>query len=386
MAQIPGVLTRLNEPTSEKMEESLSGLPAVFGVTILGNDLGALHKAASMVEEAARKVPGIASVVNNTKVPIDRLDVMIDRAAAAHLGVMPQDVAQAVRVAVQGIDAGQSIIGGKVVHIYVRYGKGALRQPGDLAHVLVKGAAGALIPLSQVAHVMPSTAYSLIEHRFGSRALTLTLDFSGDPISVLAHLGKAIANLGLPPDVHVAYTGEYREMIDTAQQLVLILLASALLVYGIMVLQFGNLLDPLVILFKLPIDFMGAALILFVTRQPLDLTIMIGLVTLIGVSVNNGIVLLSFTQRLRASGHDAVDAVREAVAVRMRPMLLTQLTSLLGMLPAALGVGHGPQLLQPLAIMLFGGLATGAFLTLNLVPVLYVAMDRFRRPVPAAER
>ena len=386
VSQIPGVLTRMNEPTSEKIEESLSGLPVVFGLTISGNDLTALHKAAGMVEAAARKVPGVASVFNSAKVPLDRLDVTVDRAAAARLGVRPQDVARAVRVAVQGVDAGESIIGGKVVHLYLRYDKDAVRQPSDLANVLVQGGAGALIPLSQVAHVTPSTAYSLIEHRFGSRALTLTLDFSGNPVSVLADLGKALARLPLPPDVHVAYTGEYREMIDTAQQLVLILLASALLVYGIMVLQFGNLLDPAVILCKLPIDFMGAALILFATRQPLDLTVMIGLVTLIGVSVNNGIVLLSFAQRLRASGYDAADAVREAVAVRMRPMLLTQLTALLGMLPAALGIGRGPQLLQPLAIMLFGGLMMGAFLTLNLVPVLYVAMDRFRRAAPVSDR
>lgn len=382
VSKIPGVLTRMNEPTSEKIEESLSGLPVVFGLTVSGNDLAALHKAADLIERAARKVPGIASVFNSTKVPLDRLDVTIDRAAAARLGVTPQNVARAVRVAVQGLDAGQSVIGGKVVHIYVRYDKGAMRQPRDLDHVLVKGAAGALIPLSQVAHVTPSTAYSLIEHRFGSRALTLTLDFSGNPISVLSSLDKAIANLPLPPDVHVAYTGEYREMIDTAQQLVLILLASALLVFGIMVLQFGNLIDPAVILIKLPIDVMGASLMLFATRQSLDLTVMIGLVTLIGVSVNNGIVLLSFTQQLRASGYSATNAVREAVAVRMRPMLLTQLTSLLGMLPAALGIGHGPQLLQPLAIMLLGGLAMGAFLTLNLVPVLYVTLERFRRSAP----
>lgn len=378
VAKIPGVLTRLNEPTSEKLEESLSGLPGVFGVTVLGNDLAALHRAADMIENAARKIPGISGVVNNTKVPLDRLDVTIDRAAAARLGVMPRDVGRAVRIAVRGADVSDSVIDGKVVHIYVRYEKSAMRRPDDLDDVLVHGAQNTLVPLGQVAHVVPSTAYAHIEHQFGSRALTLTLDFDGNPISVLARLDKAIGKLGLPPGVHVAYTGEYREMVDTAEQLALIMLASALLVYGIMVLQFGNLLDPAVILFKLPIDLMGAALILFLTRQPLDLTVMIGLVTLIGVSMNNGIVLLSFARKLRASGYGAADAVRQAVKVRMRPMLLTHLTSLLGMLPAALGIGHGPQLLQPLAIMLFGGLAVGAFLTLNLVPVLYVAIDRFR--------
>jgi HAE1 family hydrophobic/amphiphilic exporter-1 len=322
----------------------------------------------------------VGSVVNSTKVPLDRLDIAIDRAAAARLGIVPQDVAQAVRIAVQGNDAADSVVDGKVVHIYLRYRDGGLRTPRDLDGVLVSGAGGVLVPLSQIARVVPSTAYSVVEHQFGSRALTLTINLDGNPVSVLSRLDKAIGALQLPRDVHVVYTGEYKEMLETARQLVFILAASALLVFGIMVVQFGNLFDPAVILFKLPIDVMGAALILFVTRQPLDLTVMIGLVTLIGVSVNNGIVLLSFAQRLRGSGYDAADAMREAVAVRMRPMLLTHLTSLLGMVPAAIGIGHGPQLLQPLAIMLFGGLSMGAFLTLNLIPVLYVAADRFRRP------
>jgi len=158
-----------------------------------------------------------------------------------------------------------------------------------------------------------------------------------------------------------------------------VLLASALLVYGIIAIQLGNLLDPAVVLTKLPLDFMGAALALFVTRQPIDLTVVIGFITLIGVSTKNGIMLLTFTRNLRRKGLDAVSAVSEAVRLRARPMLLTQLTTLLALIPAALGIGNGPQLLQPLGIMLFGGLTAGTLLTLNLLPVIYVATERWRR-------
>ncbi len=138
--------------------------------------------------------------------------------------------------------------------------------------------------------------------------------------------------------------------------------------------------DPLVVMAKVPIDFLGAVIALAIMRQPLDITLPLGLITLVGISVNNGIVLLTFTRSFRQQGLQAEEAVRKAVRIRFRPMVLTHLTTLLALIPAALGVGRGPQLLQPLGIMLFGGLTAGTLLTLNLLPVLYVSTERWRRP------
>jgi len=191
-------------------------------------------------------------------------------------------------------------------------------------------------------------------------------------------LDQALTALHLPGDIQWAYTGEYGQLLKTGGRLLWVLLIAALLVYGIITVQLGNWLDPLVVLAKLPLDFMGAALALFITRQPLDLTVAIGFITLVGVATNNGIVLLTFTGKLRRQGMDAGSAVREAVRLRARPMLLTQLTTLLALIPAALGLGEGPQLLQPLGIMLFGGLIVGGLLTLNVLPVLYVVTERWR--------
>ena len=204
---------------------------------------------------------------------------------------------------------------------------------------------------------------------------------------MIRRLDAAIAALGLPEDIQWSYTGEYGELLRTGGRLLWVLLASALLVYGIISVQLGSLLDPAVVLVKLPLDFMGAALALFLTRQQLDLTVAIGFITLIGVATNNGIMLLTFTRTFRARGLDAINAVREAVRLRTRPMLLTHLTTLLALIPAALGLGRGPQLLQPLGVMLFGGLTAGTLLTLNLLPVIYVATERWRKqPFQAADR
>lgn len=384
LEDVPGVLTRISEPTSEKIGESLSGLPALFGITVFGNNLEQLHAAADAIEQAAAGTPGVSSVINNTKVPVDTLEVVADRRALARYGVTPQALARAVQDAVQGVDASRSVVNGRVLHLFVRYARSARARAADLAAIRVRAASGALVSLGELARVQRRESIPSIEHQFGTRALTLIAGLSGDPFAVMARLDRVIAALHLPAGVRVAYTGQYRELLRTGLEILVILALSALLVYGIMALQLGGLLDPAVILVKLPIDFMGAALALFLARQPLDLTVTIGFVTLVGVAVNNGIVLLTFARELRAQGLGAVPAIHEAVRVRLRPLVLTHLTSILALLPAALGLGRGPQLLQPLGIMLLGGLTVGTVLTLNLIPVIYVATERWRHATPAA--
>lgn len=381
LMQLPGVLIRIDEPTGEKIDEAMSGLPGVFGITLYGSNLATLHRAADRLQTLAGKVPGLGQVMDNAKVPVDTLNVRVDRDASAALGVDPAAIARALRLAVQGEDVAQSVVDAHVLHIYVRFAPAARRDTAALAAIPVPARDGRLVPLGRLVHFEPTTAWPSVEHRFGARALTLTADISGNPLQVLPRLREAIAGLHLPAGVRVAFTGEYHTLLQTGGQLLLILLASTVLVFMVMSVQLRNLIDPLVVLFKLPIDFMGAALALFLTHATVDLTVLIGFITLVGVGVNNAIVLLDYARRRRVAGQDAVSAIHEAVAVRARPLLLTHMTSLLALLPAALGLGAGPQLLQSLALMLFGGLTVGTLLTMNLIPVLYVATDRWRRVI-----
>jgi len=387
LAATPGVIGRVNEPTTEKLDESFSGLPALFGITLYGNALKPLYDAAARVETAARKVPGVANVINNTKVPVDQLRVRLDRTALARFDVTAKAAAQAVRLAMQGEVVGQVILDQRPVELFLRYANNRRQDRADLRQVLVPNAQGRPIPLGRLARIESLASYPQIEHQHGLRSLTLTAGIDGNPLAVIRRLEAAIAALGLSEDIQWSYTGEYGELLHTGGQLLWVLLASALLVYGIIAVQLGNLLDPAVVLVKLPLDFMGAALALFLTRQQLDLTVAIGFITLIGIATNNGIMLLTFTRNFRHRGLDAVNAVREAVRMRTRPMLLTHLTTLLALIPAALGLGRGPQLLQPLGVMLFGGLTAGTLLTLNLLPVIYVATERWRKqPLQAPDQ
>ncbi len=386
LASTIGVIGRVTEPTTEKLDESFSGLPALFGITLYGNNLQQLYAAASKVEQAADKVEGLTNIVNNTKIPVDQLRVTVDRTALARFNVSAREVAQAVHTAMQGEVISQVLIDQKPVNLFLRYASEYRHQLQDLKQLLVANAQGKLIPLQQLAKIEQQSSYPIIEHQHGIRALTLTAEIEGNPLTVIDHLQKALSQLNLPTDIQWAYTGEYGELLHTGTQLLWVLLTSALLVYGIITVQLGNLLDPAVVLVKLPLDFMGAALALFLTRQPIDITVAIGFITLIGVATNNGIMLLTFTQNFRRQGLDAMTAVRKAVRLRTRPMLLTHLTTLLALIPAALGIGEGPQLLQPLGIMLFGGITAGTLLTLSVLPVIYVSTERWRKPVVAVKQ
>ncbi len=376
---IPGIVGRVNEPTSEKLDESFSGMPTLFGITVFGTDLSTLYKAAAQVEKAAKQTEGVFGVVNNTKIAIDQLQLKLSPEKLALRNVQAQQAATAIRQAMQGEELTTVIKNQQNIGVYLRYDDKYRQNVAQLNQILIPNREGQNIQLSQVAQVVQQSAYPAIEHQYGLRSLTLSAEIEGNPISIIKQLNKNIAKLNLPSTIQVAYTGEYQQLIDTSIAMIGVVLAAALLVYGIIALQLGNLLDPLIVLVKLPLDFIGAALALFITQQPLDLTILIGFVALIGVSTNNGIMLLTFTQKLRKQGLDALSAVKEAARLRTRPMLLTHLTTLFALIPAALGLGGGPQLLQPMGIMLFGGLTAGALLTLNFLPVIYVATEKWRK-------
>jgi CzcA family heavy metal efflux pump len=377
-----GVIGRVNEPTSEKLDESFSGLPALFGITLYGTNLDELYKAASLVESTAHKLPGLANVVNNTKIPVDQLAIRLNPEKLALRGVSAEDAALTIRMAMQGATVTEVVKEQMPVPVFLRFQPQYRDQIEDVEQIAIPMLNGSTIPLSQVADIKQSSSHPTITHQHGLRSLTLTAEIDGNPLTILRDLDTALAALHLPAGIQIAYTGEYGQLIKTASQMFWVLLGSALLVYGIIALQLDNLLDPLVVLVKLPLDFMGAALALYLTRQSIDLTVFIGFITLIGVSTNNGIMLLTFARKFRKQGMEAMEAIREAARVRTRPMILTHLTTLLALIPASLGLGDGPQLLQPLGIMLFGGLTTGTLFTLNLLPTIYMATERWRKKTP----
>ncbi len=268
----PGILGRVNEPTSEKLDESFSGLPALFGITVYGRDLDMLYQAASSIEQVASKVAGISNVVNNTKVPNDQLVVRVDRDQCAKLDVDAADVARDVRIALQGEQAAITLLDQRPIVFFVRYRPEDRSRPAALDNLLVSAADGRRIPLSVLAEITHSTARPTIEHQRGLRSLTMTIEVDGNPLAVMRRLNEKIDRLRLDPSIQVGFAGEYQQLLVTGEQAIWAMAMAVLLVYGIVALQLGSRLDPLVVMAKVPIDFLGAAIALAIMRQPLDIT------------------------------------------------------------------------------------------------------------------
>jgi len=374
--RLPGVVYRINEPTIEKMDESLAGTPAIFGITVVGSNTKELIEASAKIEAAAARMPGVGSIMNNTKIPADTLRLEVDRDAAARFSMTPADVVTQLETALGGRVVTQTVIGERIVPVFLRLKADLRHKPED---VLLKTPNGAIIPAGKVVRLSRIQSPPTIEHLQGARSLTMPAEIDGNPFQIMSDLRRVIDKLDLPNDIHVSFTGQLPTMIETGIRLSVIVAVSIALIFTVMAMQFRSLLDPFVVLLKIPIDLMGGALALWITHQPLDITIVLGVVTLAGVSVNNGMVLVDFIRRRREEGREIHESVRDAVAVRFRPIVLTGLTTIFALIPAAMGWGHGPALLAPLGIFIAGGLLAGMPLTLNVLPVLYLSLERFRR-------
>ncbi|MGH8112433.1 MAG: efflux RND transporter permease subunit, partial [Rhodanobacteraceae bacterium] len=228
------------------------------------------------------------------------------------------------------------------------------------------------VPLSRVARLQLQAQPSQLEHFGGERALIILATPLRSLGSVVADAKTALRGLKMPPGYRIAFGGMYPELIHSAEALGLAVLVALLLMLAILTLQFGGWRLPMILLLQAPLAFTGGVLLLAITQVGLNATGLIGLLTVIGISLNHGIVLLTYVRAHEKQGMPPEDAVRRAVRERLRPIVLTALTAALGMLPIALGFGAGAAPEQGLAIVVLGGVLWSSVLSTNLLPALYL--------------
>jgi len=230
-----------------------------------------------------------------------------------------------------------------------------------------------------------------IERKSQQRLVTVTGNLTGerDLGSVVSDIRDQLKTLKVPPDFSAVVAGEAEDVASSFKWLGLALLGAIFLVYMVMASQFESLRHPFIIMFSLPLSFIGVAWMLFLTGTTLSINSITGVIVLSGIVVNNAIILVDYTNLLRARGLPLEEAVVEAARTRRRPILMTAFTTMLAMTPMALGLGEGSELNSPLARAVIGGLATSTFLTLVIIPVVYMSLEtlleRFRRRKTAEE-
>ena len=409
---IDGVVFLYHQPTQEKIDESFSGLPALFGVTVFGEDLDALTAFAGRVEQVLAADPAVAGVINNTKVRATELDVRLDRRALARAGTEPGPVLAALEASQRGIEATRIVRRRDTVGVWLRLtAPGSARDgtaswaPETLGRLPVPLPSGELVPLDRLATIRVRPTPAAVTRLDGQREITLVAEVDGSIPTLVGRLRGRLETLDRPAGTSFAFTGQYPVLLRTGEELLLAVAGAAGLIYLILVAQFGSWLEPLVILGSVPLALAGAVVALAVTGRGLDLSVAMGALTLVGVAVNNSIVLLDFAKRAqrakknrkvheaqgaredgrseRGEGREGDAAMIEAASVRLRPILLTTATTVAALVPAAVGTTAGSSLFGPFAVTVIGGLLGALAATLLVTPTLAALISRRRSRPPA---
>ena len=350
-----------------------------------GADIATLTKAAEQVEAVMREVPGTVDIGLSTKGQKPELEVELHRGVAGSLGITAGQIAQSLRPAFAGIDAGDwQDPSGEQRDVVVRLTPESRRNAADLSQLplVVQGPNGApsTLPLGQVATIRQGLGPAVIDHLDGERVVTVEANVAGRGSGDVTNDIKArLEQTALPPGVRWSLGGESKDQAEVFGQIFAALGAAVLLMYLILVVQFGSFLDPIAILVSLPLSLIGVMGALWITGNTLNIMSMIAIILLAGIVAKNAILLIDFAKWARErNGMPLREALIEAGAIRLRPIIMTTVALVAGMLPVALGRGEGAQFRAPLGVAVIGGVLTSTLLTLLVIPTVYEIMDGWR--------
>lgn len=345
-------------------------------VLVKGDDLLLLEELSNQIAAQVRQVPGAREVITSLGDGLPEVQVRVDRARAAAYGLSPSGIATAVQAAVKGQVVSQYRVGGREYDIRLQATEEARRDLGALSQLPIATPTGQTVPLIEVATVVQGVGPVLVERDDQSRVIRITGQIHGRDLgSVMTEIKGRVDRIPMPPGYLVEYGGQDKEMADAFGGLINALLFSIVLVYLVMSAQFESFLHPFVILLTIPLAFVGAVAALVLTGRAMDISGMIGMILLVGIVVNNAIVLVDYTNKRRRAGLAIREALLDAGPTRLRPVLMTTLTTVLGLVPLALGLTEGSDMQAPMATVVIGGLTLSTLLTLVLIPVVYTLMD-----------
>jgi multidrug efflux pump subunit AcrB len=359
------------------------GMPAPLDIQVTGNDMDSTHQIAADLAQKAKALPGVSDVLVPQDVDYPALQLDIDRLRTAELGLNEKEVVGDV---ITALTSDQMIApsfwvdpkSGNDYFLTVQYPEGFVKNFADLSSIPLRGA-NSPIPtrLDTVSTISHRTSPTEVDHYQLRREMDVYVSTTGEDLGkVLKGVQKIVADLNLPSNVRIVVRGSAHAMQVSFRSFGLGLILATVLVYLILVAQFKSFLDPLLILLAVPTGLTGVLIILFTTGTTLNVMSLMGIVMMVGIVVSNSILIVEFTNRLRAEGRPLREAVSLACRVRLRPVLMTSLATLMGLIPMALKLGTGSEAYAPLARAIIGGLAVSVVLTVFIVPAAYFILYR----------
>lgn len=370
MKNHPGLEWKISRPV-------LFSFKTPVEVEIHGYNLQKLQKFSKELEEHMQKIPGVIDIKSNIQRGNPEVQIVYNRPLLAKYGLNIMDVASIVRNKIRGDVATEFKEQDRKIDILVRLREHDRKSIEDLHRLIINPGAKKPISLEAVASINVKEGPSEIRRIDQQRSAVISANISGRSLSAVTEdIHGALESMDLPVDFSYTLAGQNKEMQTSLSSLKLALALAIFLVYIVMASQFESIIHPFIIIFTIPLALIGVILFLYVLSIPLSIVVFLGMIMLAGIVVNNAIVLVDYINKLRDRGMEKVDAIIEAGKVRLRPIMMTTATTVLGLLPMALGLGDGAEIRTPMAITVIIGLITSTILTLVIIPTVYNIVDR----------
>lgn len=367
--QMPGVTYTFQEGGSFTTEKDIE-------VKIIGFDVAGAKAVANEIKSKMEKVKGLVDISLNTKETTPELQVHLNKDLLNHYNLTTLQVAGNISTAIQGRVASQYREEGDEYDIYVRFAKEFRNRKESLEQIELATPTGGRIKLKDVAEIREELSSPTIFRENQSRFVSVGCGLSGMDLSTaVGEIKKIIADTPIPSEYQVIIGGTAEDQQEAFFYLALAFIAAIILVYMIMASQFESLVDPFIIMFTVPLSIIGVFIFLAITGTSFSVMALVGVVMLVGIAVNNGIVLVDFMNQQRKKGMSLIEAVEFSCKARLRPVLMTALTTILGMVPLAIELGEGAETWSPLARAVIGGLTATTVLTLIVIPILYIKFE-----------
>ena len=370
--RIPGMQIRTRAPQGQRMLERLIGGDDGLTIEVRGYDLAVLDALAAEAARVLGDVPGLTDFRLSRESGVPQELVRIDREKAADLGISVQTIARTLETALGGTRAGDFRERGDEFRILVRLKDARSTPLEEILDLTVRSGAGEDVALRNLVTIESGRGPLVVERKDQQRIATIQANVAGrDMGSVANEVRQRLGSIPMPVGYEFVLTGSYEEQQEAFRELLVMLVLAIVLVYMVLASQYESFRDPLVVMFSVPAAAIGVIVMLYLTRTTLNLQSYIGCIMLGGIVVNNAILLVDQAGRLRREGMDNHAALTEAGRRRLRPILMTSMTTILGLLPLALGIGEGAEAQAPLARAVVGGLLCSTLVTLVLVPAVY---------------
>jgi HAE1 family hydrophobic/amphiphilic exporter-1 len=376
--KIPDVQTEyiLNQNVTQILRQKQA---AVEILEISGPDLKTIEDVTQTIINKLKKIEYLKDVKSSLSGDETEVKISIDREKAAGFKLSVKDIADTLKTAMEGEQATKFHDADQEIDIVVKLREQDRENISMLKNILIHTPFNSNVSLNELADTALSSRQRDIQRRDLKRVSVISSNIMGLSFSeVIEKVKAALDDIILPPDTFISYSADQVEMNRSFQNLKFALIFSILLVYMLLASLFESFLNPFIIMFAVPLAVVGVILILFITGLHISLGVYIGSIMLGGIVVNNSIILLDYTERLRKKGMPYMEAVLQSGRVRLRPILMTALTTILGLMPLAIGFGGGSELRRPLAVTVIGGLTTSTFMTLVIIPVIYALVQELK--------